>query len=173
MPILSDDREQIVDPVRSYQVLSILEGVTKRGTGKRLASLNTPLAGKTGSTNDFRDAWFVGLTPKLVVVTYIGFDNHKSLGHGEVGGRAAIVVFEDFAKKTIVTETPVPFRVPPGAKLIRVNLKSGKPTSAKDPQAIWECFMPGQEPTFEESSDPAAQVNSLFKESTPSVESIY
>ena len=173
MPVLSDDREQIVDPVRAYQVLSILEGVTKRGTGKRLVSINTPLAGKTGSTNDFRDAWFVGLTPKLVVVTYIGFDNHKSLGHGEVGGRAAIVVFEDFAKKTIVTETPVPFRVPPGAKLIRVNLKSGKPTSAKDPQAIWECFMPGQEPTFEESSDPAAQVNSLFKESTPSVESIY
>ena len=161
MPVLADEREQIVDPVHAYQILSILEGVTKRGTAKRLNALNTPLAGKTGSTNDYRDAWFVGLTPKLAVAIYIGFDNHKSLGNKEVGGRAAVGIFEDFAKKTIVTETPVPFRVPAGAKLVRVNVKTGRPTSAKDPQAIWECFAPGAEPHFEEMPHPEGEASPL------------
>ncbi len=164
MPILPDHREQIVEPVRSYQILSILEGVTKRGTAKRLAALNTPLAGKTGSTNDFRDAWFIGLTPKLVVAIYIGFDNHQTLGHNEVGGKAAVGVFEDFAKKTIVGETAVPFRVPSGAKIMRVNLKTGRPTRPQDPEAIWECFVPGLEPSFEDVEDPSSQVESLFQE---------
>jgi penicillin-binding protein 1A len=170
MPVLADEREQIVDPIHAYQILSILEGVTKRGTAKRLNALNTPLAGKTGSTNDYRDAWFVGLTPKLSVAIYIGFDNHKSLGPKEVGGRAAVGIFEDFAKKTIVTETPVPFRVPAGAKLMRVNLKTGRPTSAKDPQAILECFAPGAEPTFDEIHDPAEGASS-FKGGASAVES--
>ncbi len=154
MPVLADEREQIVNPVNAYQTLSILEGVVKRGTGRKLAKFNRPLAGKTGSTNDYRDAWFIGLTPDLVVAVYVGFDNHKPLGKGEVGGRAAIVVFEDFFEKALAQQKPTPFRMPAGAKLMRVNLKTGRLTSAKDPQAIWECFMPGCEPKFE---DPGAR----------------
>jgi penicillin-binding protein 1A len=154
MPVLPDEREQIVNPVNAYQTLSILEGAVKRGTGRKLAKFNQPLAGKTGSTNDYRDAWFIGLTPDLVVAVYVGFDNHKPLGNGEVGGRAAIVVFEDFFEKALAQQKPTPFRVPSGAKLMRVNLKTGHLTSTKDPQAIWECFMPGSEPKFE---DPGAK----------------
>ncbi|OJV47554.1 MAG: penicillin-binding protein [Alphaproteobacteria bacterium 43-37] len=164
MPVLSDEREQIVNPVNAYQTLSILEGVVKRGTGRKLAKFNRPLAGKTGSTNDYRDAWFIGLTPDLVVAVYVGFDNHKPLGNGEVGGRAAIVAFEDFFEKALAQQKPTPFRIPAGAKLMRVNLKTGHLTSAKDPQAIWECFVPGNEPKFEDSSPKPIGADTILEE---------
>ncbi|MFD0987581.1 penicillin-binding protein 1A [Methyloligella solikamskensis] len=145
-PELVENRKQILDPITAYQMTSILEGVVQRGTGRRIAALGRPVGGKTGTTNDEKDAWFIGFTPNLVAGVYIGFDNPKPMGRGETGGRVAGPVFLDFMKGALEDEPPVPFRAPPGVKLVRVNLKTGQPASGGDGAAIMEAFKPGQEP---------------------------
>jgi penicillin-binding protein 1A len=145
-PTLVDDRKQIVDPMSAYQAVSIMEGVIQRGTGQKIKVLQRPLAGKTGTTNDEKDAWFIGFAPDLVVGVFVGFDNPAPLGHGETGGNVAAPVFRDFMKIALADQPPVPFRTPPGIKLLRVNLKTGLPAGPGDKTAIMEAFKPGQEP---------------------------
>ncbi|ODA68829.1 Penicillin-binding protein 1A [Methyloligella halotolerans] len=145
-PELVENRKQILDPITAYQMTSILEGVVQRGTGRRIAALGRPVGGKTGTTNDEKDAWFIGFTPNLVAGVFIGFDNPKPMGRGETGGRVAGPVFLDFMKDALKDEPPVPFRAPPGVKLVRVNLKTGLPAGGGDGTAIMEAFKPGQEP---------------------------
>jgi penicillin-binding protein 1A len=145
-PELVDDRPQIVDPMTAYQMVSIMEGVVQRGTAQKLKVLNRPIAGKTGTTNDEKDAWFIGYTPDLVVGVYMGFDNPAPLGHGETGGNVSAPVVREFFKIALADQPPIPFRVPPGAKFVRVNLKTGLPTSPGDPKAIMEPFKPTQMP---------------------------
>jgi len=96
MPLVPDTREQIADPVTAYQMVSMLEGVVQRGTGVRIRSLGRPLAGKTGTTNESKDAWFVGFSPNLVVGVFVGFDEPKSLGKKETGSSVAVPIFKDF-----------------------------------------------------------------------------
>jgi penicillin-binding protein 1A len=115
--------------------------------------LNRPIAGKTGTTNDEKDAWFIGFTPDLVVGTYIGFDNPSPLGHGETGGNVSAPVVRDFFKIALADQPPIPFRAPPGIKLVRVNLKTGLPATPGDPKAIMEAFKPTQEPLGAVASD--------------------
>ena len=146
-PELVDDRAQIVDPMASYQAIHIMEGVIERGTAMKLKVLNRPIAGKTGTTNEEKDAWFIGFTPDLVVGVYIGFDNPSPLGHGETGGNVSAPVVRDFFKIALADQPPIPFRAPPGIKLIRVNLKTGLPAGPGDPRAIMEAFKPTQDPT--------------------------
>jgi penicillin-binding protein 1A len=146
-PELIDDRPQIVDPMSAYQMVSIMEGVVQRGTGQKLKVLNRPIAGKTGTTNDEKDAWFIGYTPDLVVGVYIGFDNPAPLGHGETGGNVSAPVVRDLFKTALADQPPVPFRAPPGIHLVRVNKKTGLPASPGDPSAIMEAFKPIQDPT--------------------------
>ena len=88
-PQLVDDRQQIIDPMSSYQMIHIMEGVVQRGTAQKLKVLNRPIAGKTGTTNDEKDGWFIGFTPDLVVGVYMGFDNPSPMGHGETGGNVS------------------------------------------------------------------------------------
>ena len=145
-PELVDDRAQIVDPMTSYQMIHIMEGVIERGTAMKLKVLNRPIAGKTGTTNDEKDAWFIGFTPDLVVGVFIGFDNPAPLGHGETGGNVSAPVVRDFFKIALADQPPIPFRVPPGIKLVRVNLKTGLPAAPGDPKTIMEAFKPTQEP---------------------------
>lgn len=145
-PDLPDTREQIADPRTTYQMVSILEGVVQRGTAKKLTELNRPLAGKTGTTNDSKDAWFIGFTPDMVVGVYIGFDGPKSLGKKETGASAALPVFKEFIEKAMDGVPPTPFRVPSGVRLIQVNAETGRRTSPSDPSAIWEPFVTGTEP---------------------------
>lgn len=155
-PTIADNREQIADPRTAYQMVSILEGVVQRGTAKSLLDLNIPLAGKTGTTNDSKDAWFVGFTPDLVAGVYIGFDDPKTLGARETGGSAALPVFKEFMKTALEGVPPTPFRVPDDVRMVQVNAATGKPTNSSDPNAIWEPFLDGTEPDSTYSSAPAA-----------------
>lgn len=145
-PELAELGEEVVDPVTAYQVVSMLEGAVRRGTGSALNALGRPVAGKTGTTNEFRDAWFVGFTPDLVVGVYVGFDTPVPLGSGEAGGRAAAPIARDtFAP--ILEEYPVaPFRVPEGVRLVPIDARSGEPSVLGRAGVILEAFRPGTEP---------------------------
>ncbi len=149
VPNIPDTREQIADPRTTYQMVSIMEGVIKRGTGVRLRSLNRPLAGKTGTTNDSRDAWFIGFTPDLVVGVYTGFDTPRSLGRRETGSSVAVPIFKDFMAQALENKPPVPFRRPAGIRNIRVNAETGTRARPGDNKVIWESFVAGTEPTEE------------------------
>ncbi|MBP2302332.1 penicillin-binding protein 1A [Azospirillum picis] len=154
VPAVPDTREQVNDPRTTYQIVSILEGVVQRGTAAALKSLGKPLAGKTGTTNDSHDAWFMGFSPDLVVGTYIGFDQPRSLGGHETGGSAAVPVFKEVMQVALKDKPATPFRVPPGLRLVRVNPANGQLAQPGDSRAIWEAFLPGTEP----NPDQPAQV---------------
>jgi penicillin-binding protein 1A len=145
-PVLPDTRERIIDAPTTYQIVSMLEGVVQRGTGTAVKAVGKPLAGKTGTTNDSNDAWFIGFSPDLVVGVWIGFDTPKTLGPKEYGGVAAAPVFRDFMMAALADKPAVPFRVPPGIRLVRVNLDSGQRAEPGDQRVILEAYKPGTEP---------------------------
>jgi penicillin-binding protein 1A len=142
-PLIASDAENILDSRTAYQIVHMLEGVIERGTAMVARDVGVPLAGKTGTTNDYKDAWFVGFSPNLTVGIYIGFDQPANLGKGETGGTNSAPVFRDFMKEAVGKEPPVPFRIPPGIRLVRVDLKSGRPSSAG---TVLEAFKAGTEP---------------------------
>jgi len=145
-PELIDDRRQIIDPHTAYQITSILEGVVQRGTASVLKSLNRPIAGKTGTTNEEKDVWFIGYTPTMVVGVFVGYDTPKPMGKGNTGGAIAAPIFGQFIQGALGDTPPAPFRVPPGIKFVRVNLKTGLRTTSDDPNSILEAFKPDEEP---------------------------
>ncbi len=145
-PELVDGRRQIIDPHTAYQMTSILEGVIQRGTAKSLKSLNRPIAGKTGTTNEEKDAWFIGYTPTMVVGVFVGYDTPKPLGKGNTGGAIAVPMFGEFVQDALGATPAAPFRVPPGIKFVRVNPKTGLRASADEPGSIMEAFKPDEDP---------------------------
>jgi penicillin-binding protein 1A len=148
-PSLIDRREQVIDPMTAYQITSMMEGVTIRGTAGGVGfqrDVGKPVAGKTGTTNDYKDAWFIGYTTDLVVGVYFGFDKPRSLGRGETGGKLAAPVVRDFMKASLADKAGAPFRVPPGIKLIRVDAKTGVRAGPDTAKAILEAFKPGTAP---------------------------
>jgi penicillin-binding protein 1A len=145
-PTLIDRRQQVLDPMTAYQMVHMMEGVVLRGTGTSLRVLNRPVAGKTGTTNDEKDVWFVGFTPDLVVATYVGFDKPKSLGTRVTGGGTAAPIVRDFFKEALADKAAQPFRVPPGIKLIRINARTGTRAVPGDDKVILEAFKPGTAP---------------------------
>ena len=137
-PRLQDTRREALDPIAAYQMVSLLQGVVQRGTGVRAGQgLNRPIAGKTGTTNDYHDNWFVGFTPDIVIAVWVGFDEPRSLGDGETGGGNAAPIFHDVLEAALRDSPPVPFRAPPGVALVRVSVGNG--------QTILEPFKPGTE----------------------------
>lgn len=144
-PSLIDRRAQVLDPMTAYQVTSLMEGVVQSGTGAALRALRKPVAGKTGTTNEEKDAWFIAFTPDIVCGVYIGFDKPKPLGRGMTGGRLAAPIVRDFLKVALADKPAVPFRVPPGIKLIRVDPKTGM-RAGPGGRAILEAFKPGTAP---------------------------
>ncbi|MCK5041956.1 MAG: penicillin-binding protein 1A, partial [Sphingomonadales bacterium] len=148
-PIIPDEREQVVDSRIAYQIVSMLEGVVERGTGRRIGTLDTPLAGKTGTTNDWVDAWFVGFSPDLVVGVFTGFDRPRSLGVNEEGSAIAAPIFREFMAEALKDSPIVPFRIPSGIRLVRVNAETGLPAGVNTTNAFFEAFIPGTEPTDE------------------------
>lgn len=126
-PTLPDERERVLDPRVAYQISSILQGAVQRGTGTAAKVLGRPIAGKTGTTNESRDAWFVGYTPDIVVATYVGFDRPKPMGTKETGGRVAIQGFIKFMQQAANEIPMTPFRVPAGIREIPVYRASGQP----------------------------------------------
>ena len=140
IPIIQDNRKQIISSETAYQITSMLEGVIKRGTGRKLKNLNLTLAGKTGTTNKNMDAWFLGFTSKLVVGVYIGFDEPKTLGRYETGAKAALPVFEKFIKKVVKKKDALPFKVPKNITLVLVDVESGLQPNASTKKIIYESF---------------------------------
>jgi penicillin-binding protein 1A len=148
-PSLIDRRQQVIDPMTAYQITSIMEGVVLRGTAGGVGfqkEVGKPVAGKTGTTNDYKDAWFVGFTTDVTVGVYFGFDKPRSLGRGETGGKLAAPVVKDFMKFALADKPGAPFRVPPGIKLIRVDAKTGVRAGPDTQKAILEAFKPGTAP---------------------------
>jgi penicillin-binding protein 1A len=144
-PKLVDKREQVLDPITAYQMVSMLEGVVQRGTAQVVKSVGKPLAGKTGTTNDAKDVWFVGFSPDLAVGVYLGYDKPRSLGSSATAGQYAAPIFRDFMAAALKDKPATPFRVPPGVKLIRINAGSGL-RAGNEGAAILEAFKPGTAP---------------------------
>jgi penicillin-binding protein 1A len=151
-PALPDDREQVASAQTSYQMVSMLEGVVQRGTGSAAKAVGVPLAGKTGTTNDGKDAWFVGFSPNLVVGVFVGYDEPQPLGRAETGGRAAAPVFAGIMKDAVGGKPAIPFRVPPGITLVKINHKTGRLANGEGSGIILEAFKEGTEPRLESSA---------------------
>lgn len=145
-PALADTRARLADPIAIYQILSIMTGVTTRGTAARLAALGRPIAGKTGTSQEARDTWFVGATPDLVTGVYVGFDQPRTLGPGEEGGRVAAPIVQDYLAEVMRGAPVLQFRVPQGTRFVRVSLATGQPAQPGDRDVIAEAFRPNQEP---------------------------
>jgi penicillin-binding protein 1A len=145
-PGLIDRREQVLDPMTAYQITSIMEGVIQRGTATVVREVGKPVAGKTGTTNDEKDAWFVGFTPDLVIGVYIGYDKPRHLGRNATGGHLSAPIAKDFLKAALADKPAMPFKVPPGIKLIRVDVKTGQRATPGTQSAILEAFKPGTAP---------------------------
>jgi len=146
-PTIIDNRDQILDPMTAYQMVSMLEGVVLRGTAAKVSkAIDNPIAGKTGTTSDYRDAWFVGFTPNLVAGVYVGYDKPRSLGRGGTGGGLAAPIFIEFMKQALADAAPVPFPVPEGMTFVPINRKTGLATTAEGPNTILEAFKPGLGP---------------------------
>jgi penicillin-binding protein 1A len=122
-----------MDPITAYQITSMLEGVVQRGTATQASSIGKPLGGKTGTTNDYRSAWFMGFSPHLVVGVYIGFDDNRSLGNNETGGVAAVPIFTQFMGEALKDKPAEPFKAPSNAKFAMIR-------------GVREAFRPGTEP---------------------------
>ncbi|HZZ35539.1 MAG TPA: PBP1A family penicillin-binding protein, partial [Caulobacteraceae bacterium] len=133
-PSVPQSGEQLIDPITAYQIETMLQGVVQRGTAVAASSLGRPLGGKTGTTNDYRSAWFMGFSPQMVVATYIGFDDNRSLGSGETGSQAALPIFIEFMQEAIKGLPPLDFKAPPNTKFAQVGPNK-------------EAFRPGTEPS--------------------------
>tara|TARA_B100001057_G_scaffold472863_1_gene536605 strand:+ start:120 stop:2399 length:2280 start_codon:yes stop_codon:yes gene_type:complete len=140
VPKIDDKFKQIFSAQTAYQITSILEGATKRGTAKKLRNLNLDIAGKTGTTNKNTDTWFIGYTSDLVVGVYIGHDEPKTLGKFETGAKTAMPVFESFVKKAVKKENTRPFKIPENITLMVVDSNTGKKVSFASKKTLIESY---------------------------------
>ncbi|MCE3255664.1 MAG: mrcA [Rickettsiaceae bacterium] len=142
VPYLPDDRPVITDSATAYQITSMLEGVVQRGTSVRAKSIGKIVGGKTGTTNNYIDSWFVGFSPDLVAGVYIGFDTPKTLGSGETGASIALPVFIDFMKQALKDVPSTPFRVPGDVKFVKIDRTTGALATPSTPKSniIFEAF---------------------------------
>ena len=146
VPFLEDNRKTITDPASAYQITSILEGVVKYGTAWRARGIGKIIGGKTGTSNGFRDAWFIGFSPDLVVGVYVGFDDNRTLGENETGSRAALPIFIEAMKEILKNEPSIPFRIPQNIVLKRIDASTGQtPTLiSQEKNIIMEAFKTDQ-----------------------------
>ncbi len=143
-PTIKKNLKRIIDPKIAFQITSMMEGVILRGTAKKLKDINTPIAGKTGTTNDNKDAWFIGYTPDLVIGVYVGFDKPRTLGYKQTGSSVAVPIFKNFSNKYKINSKKVPFRVPTGISFVNIDPKTG--LASADNNTILEPFILGTEP---------------------------
>ena len=140
LPKIKNNNEQVISKETAYQMTSILQGAVKRGTAKKLRSLKVPLAGKTGTTNDNYDAWFIGFSSNLVVGVYIGYDNPKTLGKFETGSKAALPIFKDFVEQTLYKEDFNEFEIPENIYLTSINYDTGAKSKSGEKNSITEAL---------------------------------
>ena len=139
-PKVEDNFKQIITPQTAYQVTSILQGAVERGTGKKLKKLGLNLAGKTGTTNENTDAWFIGFTSDLAIGVYVGMDNPEPLGKFETGSKAALPIFEEFVKKAVKKSDSRPFKVPKDITLMVVDTNTGEKAKFTSKNTIIESY---------------------------------
>ena len=139
-PKIENTNERVFSEETAYQMSSILSGAVKRGTAKKLKSLKVPLAGKTGTTNDNYDAWFIGFSSNLVIGVYVGFDNPKTLGKFETGSRAALPIFKDFVEKALYKEDFKDFKIPENIYLTSLNYDTGLKSAPGEKNTIIEAL---------------------------------
>ena len=140
LPKIEDTNEKVISAETAYQMTSILQGAVQRGTAKKLRSLNVPLAGKTGTTNDNYDAWFIGFSANLVIGVYVGFDNPKTLGKYETGSKAALPIFKNFVESALYKEDFNDFEIPENIYLTSLNYDSGAKSAPGDKNSIVEAL---------------------------------
>jgi penicillin-binding protein 1A len=144
-----------IPPPTAYLMTSMLQDVVSRGTGRRAQGLGRPTAGKTGTTNDLHDAWFIGYTPELLAAVWVGFDSKRPLGKQETGGHVSAPIWKEFMSEALTGIEPHEFAIPEGLKCININPKSGSRATADGPSRL-ECFREGTEPAV--GSMPAVQL---------------
>ena len=148
-PQLVDRRERVLDAMTAYQITSLMEGVIQAGTGTALKEVGKPLAGKTGTSNEAKDLWFVGFSPDLVVGLYVGYDKPRSLGRNAQAGHTAAPIARDFLKLALADKPATPFKQPVGIRLVTVDAKTGlRATPGQNRGVVLEAFKPGQAPPF-------------------------
>ncbi len=158
-------RKKVIDMSTAYIMTSILESVVKEGTGWRLKALNRPVAGKTGTTNNLFDAWFLGYTPRYTTGVWVGLDQEAPLGKGETGSRAASPIWLDFMKNTLEGKPARTFNVPEGIVFAKIDAKTGLLPIEESEKTIFECFREGTVPTeYTPKPDTASDSEELFKE---------
>ncbi len=155
MPQIISNRERVINAVTAYQLTSMMQGVVQRGTAAGRIDLPVPVAGKTGTTNDARDVWFMGFTSNIVAGCYMGFDNPRTLGRGAYGASMCGPVFNQFMQKAVVKYGGGPFKVPPGGRFIKIDRYSGArlSDSASGANVVAEYFRDGEEPVFGQMVD--------------------
>ena len=140
IPEIQDNYKQVISEETAYQITSMLEGAIKRGTGKKLKDLQLNLAGKTGTTNENTDAWFIGFTSNLVVGVYVGMDSPKPLGKFETGSKAALPIFREFIEKSVKKSDARPFKVPKEMTLMVVDPLTGEKAKFNSKNTIIEAY---------------------------------
>lgn len=162
--LMPPESEPVISPQTAYLMTSMLEDVVKRGTGRRVArALKRPLAGKTGTTNDYYDAWFMGYAPQLVTGVWVGFDDLEPLGRHETGSRAACPIWIDFMKVALADLAPENFKVPPGIVFANIDEKTGLLAVPESKKTFFECFKEGTVPTeLSQPVSPEELEESLF-----------
>tara|TARA_Y100001970_G_C14252643_1_gene872975 strand:+ start:275 stop:2623 length:2349 start_codon:yes stop_codon:yes gene_type:complete len=143
IPKINNNEEIIIDPKIAYQITSMMEGVVQRGTAIKLKDLESPIAGKTGTTNKNKDAWFIGFSPDIVVGIFVGYDQPKTLGYKETGSSVAVPIFKNYALNSEINSNNKPFRIPNGITFININPNTGMPSNSKN--AIMEPFIKDSE----------------------------
>ncbi len=159
VPKIKDNFKQIFSPQTAYQITSILEGATKRGTAKKLKDLNLDIAGKTGTTNKNTDTWFIGFTSDLVVGVYVGYDEPRTLGKFETGAKTAMPIFKSFIKEAVKKENTRPFKIPENITLMVVDSQTGKKVSFGSKKTLIESFKTGK---IEQNFDVNLKNNNRF-----------
>ena len=155
-PRIVENREMVIDPVHAYQLTSMLEGVIARGTGRRARVKGHVIAGKSGTTNDYKDAWFIAYSADLLVGVYMGFDNPAPLGTHQSGGALAAPIVQDVMEEALKDQPAIAHRVPPGVTFVRMNLKTGRRALPGDRHVIMEAFKTGTEPKPGDPAETAA-----------------
>lgn len=144
---MSPTRKKVIEESTAYIMTSLLEGVVKFGTGQRIRALKRPVAGKTGTTNNLYDAWFVGYTPRFIAAVWVGYDQERSLGQGETGSRAASPIWLGFMQKILAKEPVRIFQVPEGVVFAKIDAQTGLLPIPESKETIFECFKEGTVPT--------------------------
>lgn len=158
-------KNQVIEMSTAYIMTSMLESVVQEGTGRRVRSLNRPAAGKTGTTNNLNDAWFMGYTPRYITGVWVGNDSKSSLGKGETGSRSASPIWLGFMKKALANKPVRVFQIPDGVVFSKIDAKTGLLPVPESKKTLFECFKDGTVPTeFTPKPDIVKNSDILFKD---------